>query len=370
MLFFGYKMSKAKSQKQYWQYAVFPILTYCVSMGMRFGRMIDYNLYADRYYELGRNFNAYDYEFLFKGLCYVLNSLGLSYQFFILLCSFLIIYAVIFFIKDYRKATPYILLLFLWEGITVENYIRWFLGISFFLFFITFLKRGEFKKSTLFAIIAFLFHSGIFPLIGICLILYKLKIKYNPIIVQILLVVSIFLGSIQILNFLTPYMSFLSINDKAAGYTDSFEQIVNGEFGYVGYRASKELITQLRILVAYSFPIYIIPKLVEKLKISDFDSNVFIVAIIATPLLTQVEILDRYSTALLILSIVASGSAYYYSIARFKTLSIFFRCFCVLSLIAYVYPVLSGIFQRTEWYKMLFIWDANGREALPLMYFF
>lgn len=370
MVYFGMKMSKAKSKQIYWSFAIYPMVTYAVCMGLRFGRMIDYNLYAERYIELGKNIKAHDYEFLFRFLCHAMYQVGLPYQAFVLVGSILMIYAVLFLLRDYRKAAPFILILFLYETYNIENYIRWYLGISFFLFFIVYLYRGDYIKYLLFAVIACLFHVGIIPLVIFCIILNRVrKNLISPVWVQLLFILSVYMGSIEVLSFLNPYIGLLGFDEKATGYADKFSQLINGEFGKVGIREVTRWTTQIRKILAYSFPIYIVPILLKKNKIRYLDANMFNLGIIIAPIFSQVEILDRYGSAFLLFSMIVSGYAYFYVLSRFKRFNIYIRIFFLLSLFAYVYPIFSDIFSRSHWYEMLFIWDAHGRDHLPMQQF-
>ena len=231
-------------------------------------------------------------------------NIGLPYQVFIVFCSFLLIFSFIFFLQEYRKAAPFILILFLYETANIENYIRWYLGISFFLFFLSFLNRSKYIYSAVFAIIACAFHVGILPLILILLLFFKIRYNiFHPLVVQTLFVLSLYLGSIKILGFLNPYISILGVDDKASSYTDKFGQLINGDYGLIGIRDALRWSTQIRKLLAYSFPIYFVPLLLKKKRIHFLDANLFNIGIIIAPIFGQVEILDRYGSAFLIFSI-------------------------------------------------------------------
>lgn len=370
MVYFGVQMSRTVSKRKYWQYAAFPIISYCICMGLRFGRMIDYNLYADRYHELGKSLKEGGYELLFGLTNSVMFNLGLPYQCFILLGSFLLIYSFVFLLKSYRRAAPYMFVIFLIESYNAENYIRWYLGIAFFLFFIAFLHKSNYLKSAVFGIVAVLFHVGTLPLIAACLALcWVRRNMVPPVVAQVLLVVSVYLGSIQMLGFLEPYINFFGFDQRSASYADNFGQLINGQLGSIGVREELRWSTQIRKIVAYSFPLYIIPRLLKKNRIRYLDANLFTIGIIIAPIFGQVEILDRYGSAFLLFSVIVSGYSYYYVLSNYRRSSIYMQFFCVISLIFYVYPVFSDMFSRTEWYHMLFIWDADGREKLPLYYF-
>ena len=67
LIFFivGLKLSHAKKSTDYWRIAFWAIAAYAISMGLRFGRMIDYNLYAERYISIGEHPAWSEYEPVF-----------------------------------------------------------------------------------------------------------------------------------------------------------------------------------------------------------------------------------------------------------------------------------------------------------------
>lgn len=366
MVFYGNKISNSKS---YWKWAVYPIISYTLYMGLRFGRMIDYNLYCARYYDLGKNITAGDYELGFSALCYILNLCNIPYQCFILLTSFLLIFCIMLFLKDYKKAMPYMLLLFMWEAINAENFIRWYLAISVFLIYVYYLRRED-RKFMYFAVLAPLMHIGLLPVVFIFYFLKKLNLsKVSPVIYQLLFIASVSLGTVEMLGILSPYVSILGFDERSATYAEQFDSIIAGEWGYIGKRDNLAFSTQIRQIMAYSFPLYIIPQLVRENKLKNIDANAYYIGILISPVFKQVEILDRISSAFLIFSIIVSGYSYYYTITNRKKISKILLYFCYFSLFSNVYPIFSEMFSRNKWYLMLFIWDSMGEESLPIFYF-
>ena len=62
--FSGSWLSKAKTNKSYWMIAIVPMLAFAIIEGLRFGRLIDYNVYYFRYIDLGEGIEQF-YELLF-----------------------------------------------------------------------------------------------------------------------------------------------------------------------------------------------------------------------------------------------------------------------------------------------------------------
>ena len=366
MIYYGNKISKSNS---YWKWAIYPIISYTLYMGLRFGRMIDFNLYCSRYYEIGQNITSGDYELGFSVLCYVLNLFNLPYQGFILVTSFLLIYCIMLFLKDYKEAMPYMLLLFMWEAMNAENFIRWYLAISAFLVYIYYLRKNN-NKFIYFAISAPLMHIGLLPIVIVFYFLQYVNLsRIPPVIYQILLIISITLGTVEILGFISPYVSILGFDERSVTYAEQFDSIIAGEWGYIGRRDELSFTTQIRQLMAYSFPLYIIPQFMKENKLKNIDVNAFYIGIIISPIFKQVEILDRISSTFLMFSIIVSGYSYYYTIAKRKSVSKILLVFCYFSLIANLYPIFSEMFSRSKWHLMLFIWDSMGEETLPIYYF-
>ena len=75
----GKKLSQTQHDKSYWKYAALPILVFTSFYGLRFGRLIDYNLYEVRYQALGNHLDD-EYELLFQYLCHWGASFGIHYQ--------------------------------------------------------------------------------------------------------------------------------------------------------------------------------------------------------------------------------------------------------------------------------------------------
>ena len=161
-LIFGWILSKTKSNKTYWIIAFIPILTFGIVEGLRFGRMIDYNLYYFRYIDIGQGVIEEQYEPLFLLICYTLYNCGVPYYIFIFLqCSFLM-FSTIMLMKNYREivayALPFIPFLFLMN----ENFIRWYLAFSFILLSVNALIKNKKNVSWVWAICGVLVHFGFF----------------------------------------------------------------------------------------------------------------------------------------------------------------------------------------------------------------
>lgn len=364
-ILFGYIISHS-SNKSYWKYSKILILSYTLTEGLRFGRMVDYNLYYERYIEIGKNFDSTTYEPLFKIICWILYNIGIPYQGFILLCSFILIYATLYLAQDYKKYLLYIVLLFLWETTKSENYIRWYLAFSLFLFSIYHLKHKKHILYILFSISSLGVHTGMFPVIILSYILYKIKRIILPhYLVEILFIICVFAGSVSVLMFLVPYVTYFAIGENMQVYANNFEALISGNLGVLGIHDDLGTIANIRLLLAYSIPILYMKKIVQEKKIHVLDINLFIIGIIIMPIFNQVEILDRYAAAFMYFSIFASASTYY-NILNNKNTYPYIKIIAIICFLAAFWPSISDIFSRNKWYYLLFIWDANGSNYIPI----
>lgn len=366
----GCKLKYCKTDWDYWKNAIWIMLSYSIVMGLRFGRMIDYNVYYERYVSLGRHFGYLDYEFLFNSVCWLMYQAGISYQGFIWFLSVLLMGAVLFLVKDYKNYAPYICILFLWEAHNAELFIRWYMAFAFFIIAFVQYKHKSYKSAILFSTLAVTSHIGALLVVASVFGLSFIKKQLIPsMLVEILFVVSLIYGSVGLLEFLNPYISILGIDDRSAHYAESFNKIINGEYGIVGFTQTRSWTNFVRIILSYSFPIFFIPVLLKKNILTQLEANIFIVGVIVFPVLAQVEILNRFGEAFLFFSIIVSSLSYGYVFShryQFSSLTIILSN---ISMLCNYWPVLSCIINRRYWWEMLFVWDADGRNTLPLQLF-
>lgn len=369
-IYSGKRISRVQDDKSYWKLAALPIIVFTLFYGLRFGRLIDYNLYAVRYYSLGNHLDD-EYELLFRYVCHWGASLGIHYQFLILLITFLIMFSAFYLFKNlkYRKSLFYILLIFLSIIAPIEQLVRWYFAAAFYIFAIFYFSKTDYVRFGLFAVCACLTHIGYVPLIAFFIAVYYIRIQLIPSnICIILLIFSTFLGETKMLESVTPYLNILSLNDKSSQYVDSFSTLVTEGTKSIGIREIG-ITAQIRIILAYSFPFFFLERLKTK-GLQYWIINTYCIAVLIYPIFSKVEILDRYASILTLVSIpVIVGMSFQLFFSQFNKWNLAMKYFGILSFIANVYPILSNLFGRTEWWYMLFIWDANGRSILPLIYF-
>ena len=369
-IYSGKRISRVQDDKSYWKLAALPIIVFTLFYGLRFGRLIDYNLYAVRYYSLGNHLDD-EYELLFRYVCHWGASLGIHYQFLILLITFLIMFSAFYLFKNlkYRKSLFYILLIFLSIIAPIEQLVRWYFAAAFYIFAIFYFSKTDYVRFGLFGVWRCLTTIGFVPLIAFFIVVYYIPIQLIPSnICIILLIFSTFLGETKMLESVTPYLNILSLNDKSSQYVDSFSTLVTEGTKSIGIREIG-ITTQIRIILAYSFPFFFLERLKTK-GLQYWIINTYCIAVLIYPIFSKLEILDRYASILMLVSIpVIVGMSFQLFFSQFNKWNLAMKYFGILSFIANVYPILSNLFGRTEWWYMLFIWDANGRSILPLIYF-
>lgn len=374
----GKKMAITKNNKKYWSLAILPILSFTVLFGLRFGRLIDFNYYCDRYYEMGRNIDAGEYEYIFKNICHYMASIGIPYQFFIILCSLALVVAVFNFLKPYKEGIMWMGLLFLQFNGGIEMLVRWSLAAVFFITGITYLKKMElheidkrnaYLKYLIYSLITCNIHAGFFPLVFFFLIIWQFRFFiFKPYLILILFILSLFLGHPKIFQFLNDYVQLFDFSDKASYYSGSFETIISEgtKTGMTEYN----ILTQIRFFLLFSLPIYFLNDLFKLNKVSYQEINIWAIAIILYPILNRVEILDRYSHILNFYIIIINGITYWHCFKYFNKLSATKKIFLLLSVISMLYPYIVKTLDYKGYQYMLFYWDSMGREKLPESLFY
>lgn len=358
-------------RRKYWKVASLPIFFFCVFYGLRFGRLVDYNVYAERYDILGRNTIYGNYEPLFRYAVHYMSSLHIPYWIFILLCSFSFVLALFKYLKleQHRLAMPFIFMLAFFTSGGIEQLIRWYLGAVFFLLALSYLRDKKFIFFIVLSIVSCFFHFGFIILVPFSLLLLYDKSIMSSKICLTLFLFSIFVGTTQMLLPYLEYLNFMSINDKAERYVEGMERLLSG--GYHAGIQEKQLIGNIRDAFMYSFPLIIGHRLIEKKLISHSLYNIYKIAIIVYPIFVKVEILDRYAQVLMIMSVpLICGNAFSYLFRHFFEQKVLEQAVGIISLLGFLQTFFwKNLLSRDEWFKMLFIWDAEGRDALPINYF-
>lgn len=366
----GRMLAHAKNTRDYYLKGAFLILIYTIVHGLRFGRDIDWNIYYLRYKSIGESLNNEDYEPLFSIICHVFYNLGISYYIFIFLqCAFLM-FSIIVLLKNYKKYAVFITPLLLPLIHTNDCYIRWWFAVSFvFLAIDGFLNR-RYVKTTIFLIASLLIHYGVVVFVPIFFVAsFVGKFVISPKIATILIIISSFVVSLSSFTFLVNLSTQLlgygigAGNEKAEIYLTSTQDLIDGDFGRLGYY-SRSISNKLRFIISVIPAIWFMREYVDKIKFGRFFYNLFVIGSILKPVFL-VEILDRYASFLSFFSCIVCGVFFYYVWKYRYTKPIIVTSVSLLSFAAAVWPGLSIAWSFDSDLSMMYIWNSGNRTYLP-----
>lgn len=367
-IFGGFFLSKSKTNIDYWKHAFYIILMYAISMGLRFGRMIDWNMYYFRYNNLGHSVKSEEYELLFEYICNIFYNIGIPYWGFIFLQCAFFMFAVLVFLKNYKFALPFILPLFIDVSWSNEQFIRWYISFSFLLLAMNSLFNGKRISSYCWMTCAFLSHAGIILFFPLLIFSNKLNtFTLSPVISILLLIIATTVIKLTDFLFITNitdllYATNMGTHAKYGHYLNETEQLLSGEWGHTGYMKTSTFY-KLRSFIVYAPIIYWGRDIMSKYKYGIFIYNLFILGAILNPLFSIIEIFNRYSIILLWFFCIVGGIVYYNLFKGYKFRFIV-SIMLFMSLLCAIQPVISNIFGRDNNNEMLFIWDSEGRKHL------
>ena len=269
------------------------ITIYTINLGLRFGRGIDYNLYWNLYDNISK-YGESDKEVTFTYLIKSLSSLGLPYQGFVMIQSFMFILGSLFLLRNYQRLLPYALPLFAFFSLgEVENMIRWYLGASFILIGLSYLINDKKGKYFLVCYIACLFHLGLLPVPILFYLIYLLKkpILHPFVSIPLFFLVGLLFQTSYMLKFVDLLNFFTVISERAVLYASDAQYWLTS--GYQGnYRSAfpdKITVTFLLLIVWCGY---------KCLDISDrkvvYSYNLFLIGFIFRPIANLIELVVRY----------------------------------------------------------------------------
>lgn len=359
LFIFGKKCEKSA---KYWRPASVIIVVYTLVEGLRWGRGVDYNLYFFRYEDISHGYQTLD-EPLYYYFCRLLSIIGLPYQGYILLTSGLLIFSVIFFMKDHRKVIKYALpIFFIVTETYTENLVRWYLGFSFVLIGMRYLQINEFKKSIFFAIVGISFHYGLFIVVLIFWILKnKEKILLKPVLSIILYLIILLMWDNSYMLILTKIVSNLGI-ERFQYYSNDADIWLTGS-----NRDEKvwSLVFILRQSAMCFFFLYYGYEIVKKNKDLTFLYNIMTIGCILFPAASRIELWSRINGLFYNFIFVIGGYIFYYTLDK-KQLNNRYSV-TITKLIIGVLLFISIRWSLTSDFRYSsFIWDANGRKVIPM----
>lgn len=313
MLYILYRCGKemSKTGKIWSRAGITCILTYTLNEGLRFGRGIDYNEYWRTYEYVSRGYES-NRDVVFVYSVKFLSSIGIPYQGFVLLCSFLFIVGALLFLKHYRDILPLALPLFVLLSMgDVENMVRWYLGFSFILIGVSFLLDKKVLKFFLISCVGCLFHSGLLPLLLIFYIIYFFKTPILPPFIVIILyfAIGVFFQTEFMLALSDTINNFAGFSERADSYIGRADYWLTGGNGG-RFRAAFPRKTELALLLLIVWYGY---KLVKNSRFHlVYAYNLFVAGFILWPVANQIELLWRYDAPLYFyMSIVLAGIVWF-----------------------------------------------------------
>lgn len=366
-LIYGMVLAQKQDKKGYYLACIFPILTYAITYGLRFGRAVDWNLYYFRYKEIGENLDN-TYEVLFSLVCYVLYNIGIPYHIFIFLqCAFLM-FSIFVFLRNFRQYLVFIVPLLLPLIVSNANYIRWWFAFSFFLLSLNSYLHGKNIWAILWFVCATAVHFGIILLAPVILLSPLInKAAIPPLLAIVLMVATSFVINLSSFTFLINLSSHILGSGLVEGgkteiYLNSVNDLINGDFGRVGI-FDRTFTNKIRPLLAFIPSVLFMRNYINQIRYGTFFYNLFVVGAILQPIFI-VEILDRYASAFAFFSCIICGIYFYHAYKYKHTQPFVYLAIAMLGFFALVYPSLSILWIPTNDLEMMFIWNSGNRTHL------
>lgn len=351
-------------RKNVYPIIVIAILLYTIIEGLRFGRGIDYNLYYDVYDQIENSSLETNHEVLFISLCRLLIFLGIPYQGFILLCSFILITCGVSFLKKHSEVLLYSLPLFFSVSLLAENLIRWFLGFSFVLLALSALSEGHNIKFVIWSVLGGCFHYGLFFVIIPFFIISRIKQILLPpwIAIGLYFILAVVWSNDFMLNFSNLVNILFSTSERFSMYAmdaDSWLMGANREQTIIPFT------THIRLFCTYTYLLFVGKKVViEKPQLLLFY-NILCVGIILFPVMQPIELFFRINYLFMFFQILIAAYCFYFTFSQKKRINIGLRCLGFLVLLFYINNI-EGKFLISDPYKTMYIWDAGNLKSLPI----
>lgn len=392
MLYVLYKSGKeiARTGKIKSHAGLAAILVYTLNEGLRFGRGIDYNLYGMRYEELERTGQS-DWDIGFRFVAETLISMDVPWQGYVILMSFMFIFATIMVLRAYKDILPYALPLFvLFSNGAVENMVRWYLGFSFVLLGLSFILKGISKDSSdkyeleqgvkadknkirkkaiikflFFCILACIFHLALLPLPFVFYFVYLRKKPFLPPVYVLLIYFGIaysfktdfMLQFVNLANSLSMVLGHVS--ERLEHYGDMADYFLTGGFAGVVFSALPDL-QELLFLCIIVLLGYKAVKEAGRLYI--YAYNLFILGFCTNPIATQIELMGRFNAPFMFFRAIVLGCILEFIYRKKKV--VINRALFLFSILVFLNigrRSLTAPFKLNQ-EKFLYIWDSDRRS--------
>ena len=353
----GKEISKLKDDKSYWSTALPAIITFALVDGLRYMRMTDYEGNLWRYGLTDANFYQ-DSDILYSFAMYFCKITGIGFTGFMILQAAFLIFAIFVLLKRYKECAIYALPIVLPLICMNENFTRWFAAISFiFISYNNFIDK-KYYKAGLYTICAALTHFAIILIIPLFLLHRIMDKKTIPLFISTpLLIFMTMFSNISSFGFIIIIANLIldtGIADgtSLAGHLRMMEALLAGNYLQMGFIETSMGVKIINLIKYLPIVIFGAKIATEKKYIAFY--NLAIIGIIFNPLLSQVELLSRYTLILVIFMFIVASM---YFKEAFKKQGLEFYC-ALISLFLFIYPQISLIFFRGPDNQILFIWDS------------
>lgn len=350
------------------------ILAFTLNEGLRFGRGIDYNVYASNFYDNPSSVWG-EYEPIFRTIIVFLKDNSLPFQCLVMLMSFTLIVSLTCFIRNFREAAPWGLPAFgiLFSGIA-ENLMRWFFGASLLFIGFSFLLKEEdgWKKKmvifTFFSVASVLVHYGLFVM---PIAYYLLSIPKRPLLnpwmaISLFFLVGMYFQTEMMLA-LTDYLNVFSlVSERAEGYVDKAERWLTGGADSLIVRVFPPMLAT----IVYCVSVWLGYRLVKVLDTHRYTVlyNLFSVGFVLIPVGMQVEIGLRYQQLLVLYQFVVCGYALKY-LGRRNGILVKDKRVSMAVFLFYMGFAINFCVRRpfvTPEYTQLYVWNSGWKKYLDV----
>lgn len=360
-----------KGKRNLFNASLFGIIIFTLNEGLRFGRGLDYNYYARSYAHFVITHDS-SWEFLFTEIARALGYIGVSWQGYVILMSFVLIVAGVLFSRNFKDVAKWALPLFAVFTLPAENLMRWFFGWSVILIGLSFILETKNKRNVLIFVLlsalSCLIHFYVFPVAIIYLILSFIgKPILKPFWSILLFLIIGFTFNTELMKDFAIFLNAVAITDRADSYVSNAEYWLTGGFAGIEKSAFPNY---------YEFLLFVVDVWVGYRLTKNLDRkyiciyNLFLIGFITYPICKQIELLYRFNNLFTVFQFVIL--AYTIQCTLKKNIQIFrsklIMTISFLIILNYCRVLLFSPFNDSP-HHYLYVWDKNGREYLdPYIY--
>lgn len=357
----GYCLRKESRFARVYEFLILTFFT--LIEGLRWGRGIDYNGYYFRYQDIINGRAEWgDEDPLMIVFCRFLGEMGISYQGFIIMCSFILIVSGLHLLKNDRRILFLSLPIFATYMIVAENLLRWYLGFSFLMIGISFLIKKRFLHYLFFSIVACGFHLGLLLVVPLFMLLFQLKhVLLKPFYACLVYFVLLQMFQTDFMAELVPYAEMLKGVGRYDYYAQSAEKWLTGS-NHVALMVTFQESLRNFFLIVYG---YIVLQRRRSHMILYFY-NLMLFGLVLYPVMNVIELLERYNQLFIFFQVFIAGYCIYDIVLRIRKKKTVLEYAMFILMLYYCYDHLTINFKAPfdlNSNSFLFIWDSEGRNT-------